>query len=47
MGHSHKGPAKAGVTYYLVFYNPKDVVRRGSRATVQLGGARLQHVRVR
>ena len=47
MNHAHKGPVKAGVTYYLVFYNPGDVVHRGSRATVQLGGARLKHVRVR
>ena len=47
MAHAHKGPVKAGVTYYLVFYNPSDVVRRGSRVTVQLGGARLEHVLVR
>jgi hypothetical protein len=47
MGHAHKGQVKAGVTYYLVFYNPSDVVQRGAEVTVQLGGARLQHVRVR
>jgi hypothetical protein len=47
MGHAHKGQLKAGVTYYLVFYNPDDVVKRGNLVTVQLGGARLQHVHVR
>lgn len=47
MGHTHKGQGKPGVTYYLLFYNPDDVVKRGSLVTVQLGGARLQHVRVR
>ena len=47
MGHAHKGQVKAGVTYYLVFYNPSDVVRRGEKVTVQLGGARLEHVLVR
>lgn len=47
MGHAHKGQVKPGVTYYLVFYNPSDVVRRGEKVTVQLGGARLEHVVVR
>jgi hypothetical protein len=46
MGHMHKGQSKAGLTYYLVFLNPGDAVRRGDRVSVVLGGARLQHVRV-
>jgi hypothetical protein len=47
MNHSHKGPFKAGVTYYLIFYNSGDVVLRGDTVTVQLGEARLAHVPVR
>jgi hypothetical protein len=46
MGHSHDGRLKAGVTYYLVFENPGNFVRRGDRVSVVLGPARLQHVRV-
>jgi hypothetical protein len=46
MGHFHKGQAKAGVSYYLVFLNPGDAVRAGDRVSVVLGDARLQHVRV-
>jgi hypothetical protein len=47
MGHVHKGQLKAGLSYYLVFLNPGDAVRRGDRVSVVLGHARLQHVRVR
>jgi hypothetical protein len=46
MGHMHHGQPKAGVTYYLVFLNPGDAVRRGDRVSVVLGSARLEHVRV-
>jgi hypothetical protein len=46
MGHSHQGPLKAAQTYYLIFNNPGNLVRRGSRVTVQLGAARLAHVPV-
>jgi hypothetical protein len=46
MGHMHHGTLKAGVTYYLVFLNAGDAVRRGDRVSVVLGGARLQHLRV-
>jgi hypothetical protein len=46
MGHMHHGRAKAGVTYYLIFLNPGDAVRRGDRVSVVLGGARLEHQRV-
>jgi hypothetical protein len=46
MGHSHHGRPKAGVTYYLVFENPGNFVKRGDRVSVVLGPARLQHVRV-
>jgi hypothetical protein len=47
MGHIHSQKPKVGLTYYLLFDNPGDVVRSGNRVTVQLGDARLAHVRVR
>jgi hypothetical protein len=46
MGHSHGGAYKAAQTYFLLFDNPGTLVRRGTRVTVQLGAARLAHVRV-
>jgi hypothetical protein len=46
MGHSHHGRLKPAQTYYLIFNNPGNLVRRGSRVTVQLGAARLAHVPV-
>jgi hypothetical protein len=46
MGHLHGGRPKVGVTYFLLFTNPGDIVRRGSRVSVQLGGARVQGVPV-
>jgi hypothetical protein len=47
MGHSHHGPLKAAQSYYLLFENPGNLVRRGSRVTVQLGAARVAHIPVR
>ena len=47
MDHSHHGPQKAGVKYYLVFNNPGNWVHRGSMVTVLLGDAEVQHVVVR
>jgi hypothetical protein len=46
MNHSHSGPYKAGVTYYLVFNNSLNWVHRGSRVTVLLGNAQVEHVLV-
>jgi hypothetical protein len=46
MDHSHSGPYKTGVTYYLVFNNPGNWVHRGSRVTVLLGDAAVEHVLV-
>ena len=46
MGHMHHGQLKAGQTYYLIFVNPGNLVRSGSQVTVQLGNARVAHVRV-
>jgi hypothetical protein len=47
MSHLHHGRAKEGVRYYLIFYNPGDVIRRGGRVSIQLGGARVEGVTVR
>jgi hypothetical protein len=47
MGHSHEGRFKAAETYYLIFENPGNVLRRGTRVTVRLGAARVAHVPVR
>jgi hypothetical protein len=47
MSHSHTGPFKAGVTYYLVFNNPGNWVRHGSKVAVLLGNAQVEHVVVR
>jgi hypothetical protein len=47
MNHAHRGVLKAGVTYYLLFYNPGNLVLRGDSVTVQLGEARQAHVPVR
>ena len=46
MGHIHNAPPKLGLTYYLIFLNPGELVRRGSLVSVVLGNARLRHVRV-
>ena len=47
MNHAHSGAYKAGVTYYLVFENPGNWVRRGGEVTVLLGNAQVEHVTVR
>ena len=47
MGHSHSGPFKTAVTYYLLFENDGNLVDRGSRVTVLLGDVQVQHVVVR
>ncbi|MFF0268196.1 hypothetical protein [Kribbella sp. NPDC004536] len=47
MSHAHTGKFKAGETYYLVFENPGNWVRRGSKVTVLLGQAQVEHVVVR
>jgi hypothetical protein len=47
MGHMHHGRVNPGQSYYLVFMNPGDAVRRGGRVSVVLGDARLMHVMVR
>lgn len=47
MGHSHTGPMKTAVTYYLVFENPGGWIHRGSTVTVLLGDAQVEHVLVK
>jgi hypothetical protein len=46
MNHSHTGPYKTGVTYYLVFNNPGNWVHHGSRVSVMLGNAQVEHLLV-
>jgi hypothetical protein len=46
MNHSHTGPFKPAVTYYLVFSNPGGWVHRGSTVTVLLGNAQVDNVPV-
>jgi hypothetical protein len=46
MNHAHKGAFTPGVTYYLVFENPGNWLRHGSRVTVLLGDAQVEHVAV-
>jgi len=46
MNHSHSGPYQAGVTYYLVFTNPGNWIHHGSRVSVMLGNAQVEHVLV-
>lgn len=46
MAHMHHGRPKVGITYYLIFMNPGEVIRRGSRVSIQLGGARVEGVTV-
>jgi hypothetical protein len=46
MGHLPHGAAKAGVTSFMLFVNPGNIVHRGDLVSVILGPARLTHVRV-
>ena len=46
MNHSHTGPYKTGVTYYLVFNNPGNWIHHGSLVSVMLGNAQVEHVLV-
>lgn len=47
MSHAHTGKYTSGQTYYLVFENPGNWIRRGSKVTVLLGSAQVEHVVVR
>ena len=47
MGHAHHGQLKPAVTYYLIFENTGNWVRRGSEVTVLLGDAQVEHVVVK
>ena len=46
MGHNHTGAFHAGQTYFVLFENPGNLVQRGTRVTVVLGGLRVPHVAV-
>ena len=47
MGHAHHGQLKPAVSYYLIFENTGNWVRRGSEVTVLLGNAQVEHVVVK
>ena len=47
MGHAHQGQLKPAVSYYLIFENTGNWVRRGSEVTVLLGNAQVEHVVVK
>lgn len=47
MDHSHTSPFRQGATYYLVFNNPGNLVKRGGNVTVLLGGTGVEHVVVK
>ena len=47
MGHAHHGKLKPAVSYYLIFENTGNWVRRGSEVTVLLGDAQVEHVVVK
>jgi hypothetical protein len=47
MGHAHMNSPKQGIAYFVLFENTGTLIRSGSRVTVQLGDARLEHIRVR
>jgi hypothetical protein len=44
MNHAHTGEYRSAVTYYLVFENTGNWVRHGSKVTVLLGNAQVEHV---
>ncbi|MGB9377667.1 MAG: hypothetical protein WCB04_09165 [Mycobacteriales bacterium] len=44
MSHSHTDAFKAGHVYYLIYENPGNLVHHGSRVTVLLGNAQVEHV---
>jgi hypothetical protein len=44
MNHAHSGRFKPAVTYYLIFESPGNWIHRGSRVTVLLGNAQVEHV---
>jgi hypothetical protein len=44
MDHAHSGAFKTGVTYPLVFEDPGNWVHTGSKVTVLLGDAEVDHV---
>jgi hypothetical protein len=47
MGHGNMNAPKQGIGYFVLFENSGDLIRAGSTVTVQLGDARIQHIRVR
>jgi hypothetical protein len=46
MGHSHTRAFHAGTSYFELLINSRGRLERGSRVTLVMGGARLEHLRV-
>ena len=44
MDHAHSGAFRAGETYFYLFDNPGNHLERGSKVTVLLGDAAVEHV---
>ena len=47
MGHQGTHAYKSGLTYYIVFENPGNLVQRDGKVSVLLGNAQVEHVVVR
>jgi hypothetical protein len=47
MGHAHTSEYQAGLTYYLIFENPGNLIQRGSVVSVLLGNAQVNDVVVK
>jgi hypothetical protein len=47
MGHQGVHSYKTGLTYYIVFENPGNLVQRDAKVSVLLGNAQVEHVVVR
>ena len=47
MGHQGTHSYKTGLTYYIVFENPGNLVQRDGKVSVLLGNAQVEHVVVR
>jgi hypothetical protein len=41
---AHRHDMSAGVTYFMLYYNPNGLIKRGSRVSVIVGGLKLEHL---
>ena len=47
MQHGHKGPMRAGGTYYALLLNLGGLIQQGEEVAIAMGDSRLGHIRVR